>query len=477
MRPGPQPWEDEVPEVRRSALRRGGPREDADPSRHAIFVDAEPGEEDDSGGREKKRKVRRSSEAADTEDAKKGRGRVAEALSDLRQKLKDCSMRSPGGEESAAAGLNDSKKPAVSSLAAGSTKKDGPKNLTCGVDKPAAEVQELLKSGLEEPKEGTSSSKTNRSPSQALVAAASQAAAGAAGAGGDKKKKKRKRGGDRVLHALRAALRPKRGKKEKKKKKKEKSDGDPSDDDGSPGDSSDEDEEEDEYSSYSTEEESSEDKKARRLQAPLKRRSQKKKGSVINLLLEQIAEQLQDISTPQEDLLTSGPKVGTYWQISLKHRYNAGHPALRELFLLATVIDRVRSGQLLEALDALAGRFIAVEAATHDGWNVARHLEVAAPAEQAIAPAELQLAARRHNNMIPRAQGFEGKGKWRYAAGGRGWSSGGGAKDEGKGWWRQKGGKDGKEGRGKGGKWKSGKEAGRGKSKGKGEADGDKAEE
>lgn len=186
--------------------------------------------------------------------------------------------------------------------------------------------------------------------------------------------------------------------------------GDPPDSSGSSGGSSDDEDEEDESTEESTEGESSEEKKARRLQAPLKRKSQKKKGSVILLLLQQIAEQMQDIATLSEDLLTSGPKVGTYWQINLKHRYHQGHPALRELYLLATVIDRIRGGQLLEALDALAGRFIAVEAATHDGWNVARHLEVAVPSEQAIAPAELHLAARRHQNMIYKAQGFEGKG-------------------------------------------------------------------
>lgn len=135
-----------------------------------------------------------------------------------------------------------------------------------------------------------------------------------------------------------------------------------------------------------------------------------------------------------------------YWQISLKHRYSPGRPALRELYPLATVIDRVRGGQLLEALDALAGRFIAVNAATHDGWNIAKQLEVAVPADQAIAPAELQLAARRHYNMISKAQGYEGKGAWRSTGGGRGWGNFGGGREESKGWWRRKGGKESKDG-------------------------------
>lgn len=472
------PWKDDAMGARPGALRRGGERSGADSERHAIFVNDDPEDDEVVRGREKVKKVRSGAEATEPEEASRGRGRVTEALSDLRQKLKE-SMRTPGRPEPAGGGSADPKKAAASSLAVAPKKTDGPKNLTFGVEKPASEIQELLKSGLEEPREGTSSSKRNRSPSEALIAAASHAATGRTGGEEKKKKKKRKRSDNRVLQVLKNALRPRRGKKEKKKKrkKKEKSEGDPSDDDGSPDDSSDDEEEEEESSSYSSEEESSEDRKARRLQAPLKRRSQKKRGSVIHLLLEQIAEQLQDLSTPQEDLLTSGPKVGTYWQISLKHRYNAGHPALRELFLLATVIDRVRSGQLLEALDALAGRFIAVEAATHDGWNVAKHLEVAVPAEQAIAPAELQLAARRHNSMVLKAQGYEGKGKWRYASGGRGWSATGSSKDEGKGWWRSKGGKDGRDNKGKGGKWKGGKDAGRGKGKSKGEAEGDKTEE
>ena len=419
---------------RPSALRSGRDPDASGHARRAVIVGEGGDEDDEQRGGDQRKKVRRVAEDAEGGEEVKGRGRVAEALSDLRQKLKE-SMRGPGQEEEVAAGSKGSRKAAASSLAVAAKKRDGPKNLTFGVEKPATEVQELLKAGLEEPREGTSSSKRTGSPSKALIAAASQAAASSGGGGEKKKKKKKKRGAERVLQALKLALRPKKGKKEKKKKRKrkEKSDGDPSEDGDSSGGSSDEEDEDEESSSYSTDEESSEEKKARRLQAPLKRRSQKKKGSVISLLLEQIAEQLQDLSTPHEDLLTSGPKVGTYWQITLKHRYTNGHPALRELFLLASVIDRIRGGQLLEALDALAGRFIAVEAATHDGWQVARHLEVAVPSEQAIAPAELQLAARRHNNLISKAQGFEGKGKWRYPAGGRGWGSGGSSKDEGKG--------------------------------------------
>ena len=141
------------------------------------------------------------------------------------------------------------------------------------------------------------------------------------------------------------------------------------------------------------------------------------------------------------------------------------------------MIDGIRGGRLLEALDALAGRFIAVEAATHDGWNIAKHLEVAVPSEQAIAPAELQLAARRRNNLVSRAQGFEGKGTWRYAAGGRGWGSGSGGREDNKGWWRSKGsGKDGKEAKGRGGKWKGGKDFNKNKGKAKGEGDAEKAD-
>ena len=61
---------------------------------------------------------------------------------------------------------------------------------------------------------------------------------------------------------------------------------------------------------------------------------------------------MQDLSTPQDELLTSGPRVGTYWQVTLRQRHPAGHPALRELFLLATAIDKIRSGHLLESLFA-----------------------------------------------------------------------------------------------------------------------------
>ena len=384
-------------------------------------------------------------------------------------------METSGGESEGARGLRESKKVEGYSVAQAEKKKaDGPRSLTVAIGGAPKEVSNLLKEGSEERKDSSTSLRKSSTPGKALIAAASLADGGRKDS--SEKKKKKKGTGRKLLSLLKEALIKKKKKKGKKKKKKARDGGD-----GSPsssGGSGDESEDGSEESSdYSSGEESSEEKKARRLQAPLKRRSQRKKGSVINLLLEQIAEQLQDLSTPQDELLTSGPRVGTYWQVTLRQRHPAGHPALRELFLLATAIDKIRSGHLLESLDALAGRFIAVEAAIQDGWNVARHLEVAVPSDQSIAPTELQLAARRHSHLVAKAHGVEGKGAWRNS-GGRGWQSGGGGKDGGKSWWRARdGAREGKEGKDRGGKWKKGgKEGGKAKSKGKAEADGEKGD-
>lgn len=123
---------------------------------------------------------------------------------------------------------------------------------------------------------------------------------------------------------------------------------------------------------------------------------------------------------------------------------------MRELFLLGSAIDRIRSGHLLTALDYLAGRFMAVESAISEGWTMARFLEVCTPEEEQVAPAELQLQARKHGQLIARAHGAEGKGKGQ--GGGRPWApfAGGGAP------WRwqkgDKGKKGGKEKSKKGGK-------------------------
>ena len=403
-------------------------------------------------------------------------GRIETALDSLKSKLRETMEVSGGGSE-AAGGLRESKKGEGIVAAQGERKKsDGPRSSSVELGGAPREVANLLKEGSEERRGSTSTLKKSSTPGKALAAVASHAAGEKKELG--KKKKKKKGSGNKLLSLLKQVLtkKKKKGKKKKKKKDREGDGGSPS----SSGGSDDEDESEDqsgEDSEYSSEEESSEEKKARRLQAPLKRRSLKKKGSVINLLLEQIAEQLQDLSTPQEELLTHGPRVGTYWQVTLRQRHPAGHPALRELFLLATAIDKIRSGNLLESLDALAGRFIAVEAAIQDGWSVARHLEVAVPSDQAIAPTELQLAARKHSNLVAKAHGYEGKGTWRNA-GGRGWQSGGGGKDGGKSWWRSRdSGKEGRDGKDRGGKWKKGgKEGSKYKAKGKGEAEGEKAE-
>ena len=326
--------EDDEDDIRPSALRQrregSKPREE----RRPIFVDEAAEDDGESGGPEKKKPKRGTERSGGAYEKKEKAARgVSDAVSELRRKLRE-SMHSDGPKEARSGGLHESKKPGSSTSAAALKKVDAPKNLSLGMEKTGGEIKELLKAGLEEQNVGTSSSRRATSPGQALVAAASQAA-GTASAGDTKKKKKKKKDGNLVLKALMTVIKGKKLKKSKKEKKKKKKDKEgPSPPDGSDGSggSSDEEDEEEESSSESSEDESSEERRARRLQAPLKRRSQKKKGSVIILLLEQISEQLQDLATYKEDLLTSGPKVGTYWQISLKHRYHAGHPALRELY-------------------------------------------------------------------------------------------------------------------------------------------------
>ena len=274
----------------------------------------------------------------------------------------------------------------------------------------------LLDSSREERKGASTSGKKVRSPREELVAAAASASGDSASALGKRsKEKKKKRGkGSKIIQALKAAITGKKKKKKKKGKGSGAAGGDPPDCSGGSDDSDGSGSEDSEDESYSG---SSEEKLTRKFKAPLKRKAERRPGSVAELLLSQIAQQLQELHVDREQLLTAGPRVTSYWQITLRPRHGAFAPAMRELFLLASAIDKIRSGHLLAALDFLAGRFMAVESAISEGWTMARFLEVCEPEEEQVAPAELQLQARRHGQLIARAHGDEGKGKGSAASG------------------------------------------------------------
>lgn len=100
----------------------------------------------------------------------------------------------------------------------------------------------------------------------------------------------------------------------------------------------------------------------------------------------------------------------------------------RELFLLANLIDLLRTGALAQLGDGLAARFLAIQQATLDGqWQAARYLEIFNPEVLTAAGAAMTLAARRHAKIVDKAKGVEpwtrqeGKGKGGKPRGSVGW--------------------------------------------------------
>ena len=454
---------DEVgPELSLPALPRGGGGPGVSFSNEVQVI----GDGESQGGEERREKKRQRREGGGLRpslprDPSEGMG---EALGDLRKELADQMRRE--NEEVEEAGLRHTSKARASSSVVEGKSRSAPTKMSLSMAQPPAEVAGLLDASRGERKGDSMSGKKTKSPREELVAAAASASGDSVSAHGKKSKdKKKKRGKDsRIIQALRSAIAKKKKKKKKKKRSPTAGGEDPPGSSGGSDDSGDSDSDYSEEESYS---DSSEEKLSRKFKAPLKRKAERRPGSVAELLLTQIAQQLQEIHVDREQLLTAGPRVTSYWQITLRPRHGAFAPAMRELFLLGSAIDKIRSGHLLAALDYLSGRFMAVESAISEGWTMARFLEVCTPEEEQVAPAELQLQARRHGQLIARAHGNEGKGKG--SSGGRPWSpyAGGGTP-----WRWQKGDKEGK-GK-KGGKEKKGSKDGK-RPKGGGK-DGHKAE-
>ncbi len=244
-------------------------------------------------------------------------------------------------------------------------------------------------------------------------------------------------------------------KSKKKKRKKGPKDSDDGDDDGdstpSPSSSGatsscDESSEELDSSSKSSDEE---------LEAPLKKKSKKNPGSVLELLVSHAREQLDQsasvgVGKDEGQYLTSGIKVMTYFQVLLKPRLGGSAALQREMHHLATAIDLLRQGRLGLLGDTLAARFLCLHQSILDGnWSAAKHLEIFPMEEGSATSAGLLLRTRKHARLAAKAQGQDGgPGYWNaYGRNPKGkgkqdWSGGGFREQKGKG---KKGGK----GRGK----------------------------
>ena len=147
---------------------------------------------------------------------------------------------------------------------------------------------------------------------------------------------------------------------------------------------------------------SSDDKK---MVAPLKRRSQKKPGSVLQMLLDHARSQLDQsakvgYNQGEELAITKGVKIGSYFAVVVRPQLGQSMGQAREMHHLGQCIDLLRQGDLDLLGDALASRFMAIHQAALDGsWVTARHLEVHPLEEGSAAGPEVVLQAKRHARL------------------------------------------------------------------------------
>ena len=261
----------------------------------------------------------------------------------------------------------------------------------------------------------------------------------------NKKRKEKKQSPAEVLVSLlRGKSVSKKGKKRKKKARMKPDPGGPEDP------SSDE-----EDGSSSSEEEGQMEKEDSdsSCEPPLKRKAQKRPGSVMEMLVRHAQEQINQGNllepTEGENPMTQGVKISTYFALLIRPYHQAGSPLLRELYSLAQTIDYLRAGRLPEAADSLAARFVACHTALSEGhWGTAAQLELHPLEPTASTSTATMLQAQKHRRLLWKSQGFypprgwnnQGKGKTQQGEKGKK----GGGKDKGRG----KG-----KGNGKGGDW------------------------
>lgn len=250
----------------------------------------------------------------------------------------------------------------------------------------------------------------------------------------------------------RASRRKKKKKKERKIRKRGRPGDDPSSSDGSS--------DSDDGSSNSSGDED-ESKESLDYEAPMRRRTREKPGSVLELLVQHAKEQLDQSSTVEVPSsgtrLDSGVKILSYFQILVKPQLGATTAAVREMYHLAAMMDLLRKGHLSQVGDSMAARFFALHQSILDGgWGAAKHLEIHSLEEASATSTAVLLQTRKHAKMALKAQGWEAPSQWNRKGRGRGGKGNGKWQEEWKEWkGNPKGGKKGK-GKGKQNQWGDG---------------------
>ena len=194
------------------------------------------------------------------------------------------------------------------------------------------------------------------------------------------------------------------------------------------------------------------------LEAPMKKRSRDRPGSVLAMLTEHIRSVMEQAATtdlPEGELgVTGGIKVASYFQMHVKPQFPQYQRELREMHSLAATLDLLRLGDVARVGDSLAARYMALHQSMLDqSWSTARHMELHNMDETSAASAGMILASRKHSRLVEKVQG-------------KGWYSGWGGRGKGRGKNEWKGGQD--DYKGEKGKGKKGKKGRNGKWQGDG---------
>lgn len=168
------------------------------------------------------------------------------------------------------------------------------------------------------------------------------------------------------------------------------------------------------------------------LEAPLRKRSRDKPGSVLALLVGHVREQLEQASLTElpggEQLVTGGVKLSTYFALHVKPAYPGHLRELREMHSLAAIMDQLRRGDVARVGDSLAARFMALHQAMIDNnWATAKHMELHSMDDASAGSAAIILASRKHSRLVDKVNG-KGSSTW----GSWGWNQ----KGRGKGGWK-----------------------------------------
>ena len=178
----------------------------------------------------------------------------------------------------------------------------------------------------------------------------------------------------------------------------------------------------------SEETDSEEDKKEsseEEIEAPVRKKSQKSPGSILEMLTNHVREQLDQTAATElngEDTsVTSGVKIMTFFTLHVKPMFGSHQKEMREMFHLASTMDALRQGNIAKVGDALAARWMAIHQSLYDSnWHTARHMELFSMDDQSASTTGMLLATRRHSKMIAKMQNSNPASSWNAQGKGRG---------------------------------------------------------